>query len=198
MWSGSKYWVKMNTRIVSFLYLLFLTAKVYGQGQININNRGFALVNDASGAPLTGTNYVAQVWYGGSASTLTNSFRPSPFRASSTTALSGTWNPAATGGPGSVATLDGFGPGSTVTLQVSVWDASRYSTWNQAQDQPGTGVSDPFTFKLSTNRLADGSDGLKNLVSFRISEGLPTINLTLAATPQTINWTSPANDGVLV
>jgi len=109
-----------------FAYLVAASAlavSAFGQGSINLNNRGLALVNDASGKPLTGTSFVAQVWYGASASALTKSFAPSPFRASTTT-FPGTWNPAAAGGPGAIATLDGFAPGSTVTLQVAVWDSA--------------------------------------------------------------------------
>jgi len=105
-----------------FAYLVAASAlavSAFGQGQINLNNRGLALVNDASGKPLTGTSFVAQVWYGASASSLTKSFAPSPFRASTTT-YPGTWNPAATGGPGAIATLDGFAPSGTDTREGGI------------------------------------------------------------------------------
>ena len=102
-----------------------------GQGQINLNNRGLALVNDASGKPLTGTSFVAVVLYGAAEASLTKTFAPSPFRASTTT-YPGTWNPAVTGGPGSIATLSGFAPGSTVTLKVAVWDTAVFATWEAA------------------------------------------------------------------
>jgi hypothetical protein len=75
-----------------------------GQGQINLNNRGLALVNDSTGKPLTGTTFVAAVLYGSSEGTINKAFLPSPFRASTTT-YPGTWNPAAVGGPGTIATL---------------------------------------------------------------------------------------------
>ena len=71
----------------------------FGQGQINLNNRGLALVTDSTGKPLTGTSFVAAVLYGSSEATLNKTFLPSPFRASNTT-YPGTWNPAAVGGPG--------------------------------------------------------------------------------------------------
>ena len=102
-----------------------------GQGQINLNNRGLALVNDATGKPLTGTTFVAVVLYGSSEATINKAFAPSPFRASTTT-YPGTWNPAATGGPGAIATLSGFAPGSTVTLKVAVWDTAVFATWDAA------------------------------------------------------------------
>ena len=100
-----------------FAYLVVASAlavSAFGQGQIDLNNRGLALVNDAAGKPLTGTTFVAQVWYGASASTLTSSFAPSPFRASTTT-YPGSWNPAANGAQ-AIQTLTGFAPGTTVTL----------------------------------------------------------------------------------
>lgn len=113
---------------------------------INLNNRGLTQVFDAAGKPLTGTGFVAQLWYGPSPDSLTNSFAPAPFRASITT-LPGTWNPSAAGGPGNVGTMDGFGLGSTVTLRVAVWDSSIAGIGvDQAFARlPGTGLSEPFT-----------------------------------------------------
>jgi len=73
-----------------FAYLVAASAlavSAFGQGQINLNNRGLALVNDSTGKPLTGTSFVAQVLYGADANSLTKSFAPSPFRASTTTYL---------------------------------------------------------------------------------------------------------------
>ncbi len=156
-----------------FAYLVVASAlavSAFGQGQINLNNRGLALVNDASGKPLTGTSFVAQVWYGASASTLTSSFAPSPFRASTTT-YPGSWNPAATGGPGAIATLTGFAPGSTVTLQVAVWDSALAGVGaaQALSKTAGTGLSQTFTYAIPADPLAipGGMEGLKsfNLVS---------------------------------
>ena len=156
-----------------FAYLVVASAlavSAFGQGQINLNNRGLALVNDASGKPLTGTTFVAQVWYGASASTLTSSFAPSPFRASTTT-YPGTWNPAATGGPGAIATLTGFAPGSTVTMQVAVWDSALAGVGaaQALSKTAGTGLSQTFTYAIPADPLAipGGMEGLKsfNLVA---------------------------------
>lgn len=102
-----------------------------GQGQINLNNRGLALVTDSTGKPLTGTSFVAAVLYGSSEATLNKTFLPSPFRASNTT-YPGTWNPAAVGGPGSIAVFSGVNPGTTVTLKVAVWDTAVFATWEAA------------------------------------------------------------------
>jgi len=157
-----------------FAYLVAASAlavSAFGQGQINLNNRGLALVNDAAGAPLTGTSFVAQVWYGASASTINKSFAPSPFRISTTT-FPGSWNPAAAGGPGSIGTLDGFAPGSTVTLQVAVWDSSiaGVGAAQALAKAPGTGLSETFTYAIPTDPLAIPG-GMENLKSFNLVGG---------------------------
>jgi hypothetical protein len=157
-----------------FAYLVAASAlavSAFGQGQINLNNRGLALVNDAAGAPLTGTSFVAQVWYGASASTINQSFAPSPFRVS-TTSSPGSWNPAAAGGPGAIGTLTGFAPGSTVTLQVAVWDSSiaGVGAAQALAKAPGTGLSETFTYAIPTDPLAIPG-GMENLKSFNLVGG---------------------------
>lgn len=63
-----------------FAYLVAASAfavSAFGQGQISLKNSATVNpVNDASGKPLTGTSYLAQVWYGASAGALTGSFAP--------------------------------------------------------------------------------------------------------------------------
>ena len=157
-----------------FAYLVAASAlavSAFGQGQINLNNRGLALVNDASGKPLTGTSFVAQVWYGGSAGALNKSFSPAPFRVA-TTASPGTWNPSAAGGPGNIGTLDGFGPGSTVTLRVAVWDSSiaGVGAAQALAGAAGTGLSSTFTYTVPTDPLAIPG-GLENMKSFGLVAG---------------------------
>ena len=131
-------------------------------GQIDLNNRGFALVNDASGAGLVGANFAARIFYGASENALNQSFTPAPFRVSTTT-YPGTWNPSVAGGPGSIATLAGFNPGSTVTLKVAVWDTSVFSTWEAAEEAlklgkstvpTQAGLSGAFTYTIPTDSLA--------------------------------------------
>jgi len=163
-----------------FIYLVVASAlavSAFGQGSINLNNRGLALVNDQFGKPLTGTSFVAQVWYGASDSTLTSSFAPSPFRASTTT-YPGSWNPAATGGPGAIATLTGFAPGSTVTLQVRVWDSSvaGVGAAQALAKAVGTGLSGSFTYAIPADPLAIPGG----------MEGLKSFNLTSVPEPTTI------------
>jgi len=158
----------MLSRFASLLLWCLLLAPAFGQGLISLNNRGLAQVFDATGKPLTGTNFVAQVWYGPSANSLTKSFAPAPFRAS-TTISPGTWNPSATGGPGVMATLDGFPPGSSVTLRVAVWDSS-IAGIGEAQALarlPGTGLSEPFTYTIPIDLLAIPG-GMENMRPFSL------------------------------
>ena len=157
----------MTFRLLALLTWFLLQESAYAQGQIDLNNRGLALVNDASGKPLTGTSFVAQIWYGTSANTLTKSFAPSPFRVSQTT-FPGSWNPAAAGGPGALGTLTGFAPGSTVTLQVRVWDSSVAGGAAQALSKTaGTGLSETFTYTIPPDPLAIPG-GMGNLRPFSL------------------------------
>jgi hypothetical protein len=144
--------------------------------QINLGNRGLALVNDATGAKLVGTTFVAKVFYGVSENALNQSFVPSPFRASTTT-YPGSWNPAAAGGPGGLATLAGFKPGSTVTLKVAVWDTAVFSSWEAASAalQAGgspvptqAGISTAFTYTIPTDPLAIPG-GMENFAGLKLT-----------------------------
>lgn len=158
----------MISRFAALLLWSLSIATALGQGQINLNNRGLAQVYDATGKPLTGTSFVAQIWYGPSASSLTKSFAPAPFRGS-TTPYPGSWLPSATGGPGSIATLDGFAPGNTIILRVAVWD-SAISGVGAAQAfnlTPGTGLSEPFKYTIPTDPLAIPG-GMENMRPFSL------------------------------
>ena len=155
---------KMTTKFFAIVFWLAWAVSAMGQAAINLNNRGFALVRDASGKPLTGSSYVAQIWYGPNSNLLNKSFAPAPFRPS-TTAYPGTWNPAATGGPGAIATLEGFTLGSTVTLRVAVWDLALYLNWQEAQGKPNTGLSDPFEYHIPAawDAIPGGMENFKGL-----------------------------------
>ena len=183
----------MTFRLLALFTWFLLQESAYAQGQIDLNNRGLALVNDASGKPLTGTSFVAQIWYGPSASSLTKFFAPSPFRASTTT-YPGAWNPAATGGPGAYATLTGFAPGSTVTIRVAVWNSAiagigAAEAFNRT---PGTGLSEPFTYTIPPDPLAIPG-GMGNLRPFSLvpAGGLP--NRPPTANPQTVSVVEDSN-----
>ena len=144
--------------------------------QINLNNRGLALVNDAAGKPLVGATYAAKVFYGASEAALIQSFVASPFR-DSTTTYPGTWNPAAVGGPGAIATFAGFKPGMTVTLKVAVWDTAVFATWELAEAALKTGkspaptqagLSTAFTYTVPTDSLAIPG-GMENFSGLKLT-----------------------------
>lgn len=159
-------------KLAYFVAASALAVSAFGQGQIDLrNNKDLNPVLDASGAKLTGTSYLAQVWYGANDAAITSgngkSFAPAPFRVS-TTGSPGTWNAGAAGGPGNLATLNGFDVGSTVTLRVAVWDSNvaGASAASALAKSPGTGLSDPFTYTIVGAPATPG--GMENLKSFSL------------------------------
>ena len=150
----------------------------WAQGQVDFRNAGptFATVADrkiylgavGSGAGLTGTNYVAGLWYvagagnggqlvgtGGTQALNANTAHASLFSLRiPTTTSPGTWNPGANSfyfvlngvrGP------DPAGPGALgATLQVRVWDRSKYATFDDAFRAQEFGVSTPFDWAAPT------------------------------------------------
>ena len=188
----------MTFRLLALLTCFLLQESASAQGQINLNNRGLAQVFDASGKPITGTSFVAQIWYGPSANSLTKSFAPSPFRAS-TTSFPGTWNPSATGGPGAIGTLTGFTPGSTVTMRVAVWDSAisgvgAYQAFNLT---PGTGLSEPFTYAIPPDPLAIPG-GMENMRPFSLVPAGGLLNRPPTANPQTVSVVEDSNLSIVL
>jgi len=113
-------------------------------------------------AGVTGTDYVAQLWYGPDANNISSvapqlaSFRPvgDP--------RPGVWI-------GGIRTLNGFGPGQTTTLQVKVWDVTRYSTYEEASRSAGAifGASQPFNYTVPPVGTTEGFT-LDNLRAFAL------------------------------
>jgi hypothetical protein len=112
---------------------LFSPTASFAQAVDFANDRPFLtqadrLVRDVSSAPLVGTNYVAQLYYGpegtpaGSLVPVTSS--PAQFRPP-TTMKPGTWL-------GGYRTLQGMAIGQVATLQVRVWDNTVGATWEEA------------------------------------------------------------------
>src|SRR5687767_14053832 len=97
---------------------------------------GDVLVRTSQGAPLTGTNFVAQLYYGTSASALiADTAAPARSRVP-TTSQPGTWI-------GQDRNLTGFSAGSLIVLAVRVWDITTGSTYEQASSRGDCG---PFYF----------------------------------------------------
>jgi hypothetical protein len=149
----------------------------WAQGSVDFRNGGAAFATTADrlvyldrvgGIKLTGTNYVAGLWFaigagnqtvdrtGGIQAGLTFSFR------AATTASPGTWN----AGPNPfIFTLEGTGPGSPVTLQVRVWDSVKYNSFAAALGAGEFGVSTPFDYRIpiggDTSPWRSSMDGLR-------------------------------------
>ena len=95
-------------------------------------------------APVVGTTFLAQLYYGSSTATENSlvpvSSAPATFR-NSTTANHGAWIQG-------VRTLDGFGSGETLTLQVRVWDSTFGSTFESTGGNGVQGRSLMFLYTI--------------------------------------------------
>jgi hypothetical protein len=140
---------------------------VYAQGVVDFNNnRVFATTADRliydypGGAPLVGTNYVAQLYYGTGASSLVPvTSAPARFRVP-TTAVPGTWS-------GGIRTLTGFTAGMTATLQVAVWDSNAGPTLEQARALGAFwGLSQTFTYTVPAPGSPPGAYYIENFRAF--------------------------------
>jgi hypothetical protein len=132
--------------------VLYLGHFAHADGVVDFNNvHNFGvpadrLVRSSDGAPLVGTNYFAQLYYGAlgtNQSSLTPvMYPPARFRPPGHS-LPGTW-------AGGIRTLTGFFTGDLVTLQVRVWDGTVAGTYEEAAalNFAGTqyGVSQPFPY----------------------------------------------------
>lgn len=121
-------------KLIALLAVTVVAASALAQGTVDFQNRNFNTTADRlvrnplpGGAPLVGTDFVAQLWFGTQgtpADSLTAvALAPVRFRAVTTT-YPGTW-----GTPSGAAVLTGIGIGSTATLQVRVWNMSAYPTY---------------------------------------------------------------------
>jgi len=135
-----------------------LVVSAFGQGSVNVNNRTLSpaqLVTDVSGAPLSGTSFVAQLVYGANNTTPATVLGANmPFRVSTSSSV-GSWNPGAEG----IRTLTGFDTGAVVAMQVRVWDSSVFSSWDAASAALAAGghtvatqagVSSVFTYTVGS------------------------------------------------
>lgn len=161
---------------VLLLALVLAPWWVLAQGTVNVNNRGLnppqLVLDGSSGEALLGTQYVAQIIYGGNAQSLTHELGPlMPFRAS-TTSSPGTWNP----GANPIRTLEGFTTGQTVWMQVRVWDSSMAATWEASEGTSPRGESQPYAYIVGANdRPAELL--MVNFTGFRLTPRPPVLQL---------------------
>ena len=166
----------------TFVIILVATASALGQGTVDFRNGGvsFPTVADrrvygpvpgGGCGPLVGTNYVAGLFYvpGANANiydpTLgTQAGELARFRAP-TTAAPGLWlNPVAVG---NTRVLDGVTFGQTATLQVRVWDITRYPTYQAAFAAGSYAVSAPFNYTVpSADNIDPSKYYMDNLRAF--------------------------------
>ena len=145
--------------------LLPFAHSVWAQGEVDFRNGGitFPTVADrkvyldyAGGVPLTGTNYVAGLWYVPGTDPAAVEARLSPDRGRQAgvtfrfrpliSSAPGAW--VAPAGVSPIFTLDGVDIGQTATLQVRVWDSTLHSSFAAAFAANHYAVSEPFSYTV--------------------------------------------------
>ena len=142
------------TTVLCLMACVCVTVLCWGQGTVNFANSPavffdgvdrYVYLDFVGGTRLVGTNYVAELWYGSDANSLAAIAPPvAPFRdVMPDSVVAGVWS-------GDTRTLQGFGSGDVLTLQVKVWDLSLFSTYNQASSSPGAifGASEAFSYRV--------------------------------------------------
>jgi hypothetical protein len=130
-----------------FALILFSLTGTFGAfaQTVDFNNtRTFATSADRLvryiAEPLVGTDYMAQLYYGANAGSLSPvTSNPVRFRnVPSSDPLAGTWT-------GATRTLTGFNAGDIVTLQVWAWNGTGGATFANATER---GQSSTFTYRI--------------------------------------------------
>jgi len=157
-------------KLILSLALVGAMAGYAQDAQVNFNNSNLSsppdrLVRDASGAGLVGTNWVAVLLYGTSDTSLTAHTGVGRFRPSTTT-LPGTW------GSGGTRTLTGIPgtAGTTLRLQVAVFDNSIFASYTAANAAGQAFRSLPFDFVNPTPPFGPTSFDMVNFQGFTIPE----------------------------
>ena len=154
-------------KLIPFLVLLVGVTGAMAQGVVNFNNNVLQappsrLVLSDTGAPLVGTNWAAQLYYGTTADSLqAHTALPSRFRVT-TTMSPGTWS-------GGNRTLAGGGVGTTLFMQVRVWDTTRGATYEAATGTKGQSEVFAYNQVLSTP-AAPADTQMLNFQGFAVPE----------------------------
>jgi hypothetical protein len=126
----------------------------FAQGTVNFSlnsipaaERGPHLINDNSGAPLIGTQYRAELWYGEGAGLEATSLTAVPGQGTYLFRAAGTSSPGTWSSGGSV-TLPGVEANETATLQVRVWDTSLAGTYAEAIGLGQWGASSTWDYTV--------------------------------------------------
>lgn len=137
--------MKIKKVLLVIALSLMGVSSVRAQGLIDFRNRITGTIdaavfqNSVGGTLLSGANFVAQLYYGASAGSLVPiTDAASPFR---TGTGAGYWN----AGTDSTRVLPGISPGSTVFLQVRVWNTSIAATYDAVR-LTGSNYGDSNTF----------------------------------------------------
>jgi hypothetical protein len=159
----------MNKIFTITVYLVAAAFSACAQGIVNFNNAvSFVTPADRAvyidfvgGRPLVGTQFRAQL-YAGAQGTAPSDFgaipSSAPFRAPGTTAP-GTWS-------GGNRTLP-YAEGTTIQLQVRVWDGSQFGSWEQAVQGGGSVLwSAPFSYFIPASGQQSSAYYLENLRAF--------------------------------
>jgi hypothetical protein len=158
--------------LAAFAVLAFcFCAHAQGVATVNFRNEvpfvtsADRLVRDIFGAPLVGTNYLAQLYYGANSSSLNPvTDAPAQFRPA-THALPGTW-------AGGTRILWGFFQGQIVTLQVRVWDGTVAGSYEEAAALNffGTqhGISQAFEFVVPSTSSPASAFFMDNFRGFTL------------------------------
>ena len=116
-------------------------------GARKVYNVGSPL-NPATGQGLFGTQWVAELYVGNDASSLDPLTASISRFTAATTTVRGVWATFGIYGPNGAVVLPGFDVNSTPTLQVRVWDFSKFATYEAAVASGITGASIPFTYQV--------------------------------------------------
>lgn len=177
--------------------ILGLTAvSGWAQGTVDFRNGGITFPTAAdrkvylgavgAGDGLTGTTFVAGLWYvagadqggqigqGRQAGPVGAAARTFAFR-SPTTTLKGTWVVPA--GVSPIFELLDVGVGATATLQVRVWDSAKFASFDAAVAGGEYGISTPFNYTVPAAGSTPDKYYMDNLRAFAIVPEPSTIAL---------------------
>lgn len=152
--------------------LFFMSCTIsFSQGQIHFSNssavlgRNAIVINNITGSPLVGTNYVAQLIFASDAQNLNATSAlvegVSPFRVPNTT-VPGTW---AGGIRNFVASVN---QGDTVNLMVRVWD-NNFGSYADSIVMGRGGYSAAFSYIVPTNPPSGSSLVMNNFQGFGVN-----------------------------